>query len=99
MDATRYPNDAHLHRLQKTLVGATPDAAIGQQIEVLASRLDEGQLIPSPHFMQGILIVVWKRVQVGVGRGIGGVASSYFQRKEETQRYTQKVRSIIGVAA
>jgi hypothetical protein len=54
-------------------------------------------LIPSPHFMQGISMVVWKRVQVGVGRGIGGIVSSYsLKRRRDT---TPQVRSIIGADA
>jgi hypothetical protein len=36
----------------------------------------EASLICAPHFMQGISISVRKRVQVGVGRGIGSIVSS-----------------------
>jgi hypothetical protein len=42
-----------LFGLQKTLVVVAPDAAVGQQIEVQASRLDKGQPHPFSAFHAG----------------------------------------------
>jgi hypothetical protein len=40
----------------------------------------------SPHLMHGISVVVSNRVQVGVGRGVFSIVSSFLQGKDATPR-------------